>query len=96
MNAFWASFRYSFRLFLVKENHIEGMEKKYLMMILKELISYLGTYRFQSLCFENHTAVFLRKKMYFPLGNVTRNGIVAILSFIFSLIGQKGVSPLPL
>lgn len=82
MNAFWASFHYSFKLCLVKENHIEGMEKKYLMMILKELISYLGPYRFQSLCFENHSAVFLRKKCIFFWEMLPGMGLVlSYLSF---------------
>lgn len=65
MNAFWASFRYSFKLFLVKENHIEGMEKKYLTMILKELIHTWDLTGFNHCVFENHSAVFLREKSSF-------------------------------
>lgn len=66
--------------------------EKYLMMILKELISYLGPFEVSVSILKNHSAGFLRGKMCIPLGNATRNGIIAVLSFILS---SKGLEPFP-
>lgn len=72
---------------MVKESYIEGMVEKYLMMIFKELILYLGFFEVLVSILKNYSVGFLRGKMCIFLGNVIRNGIIVVLFFILFLKG---------
>lgn len=64
--------------------------EKYLMMILKELISYLGPFEVSVTILKNHSAGFLRGKCAFLWETLPGMGL--LLSYP-SFYPQKGLNP---